>query len=437
MSKYSERELLMLTQFVYLDCSVSDKTIGSIIDGYRDEEGRFTPQSVSKAGNGGGMKDEDVVKLFTEMDEEIKREPSFGELSASRKLNEDKVIRAICYTDVKDESPVLAIRGTGGTKEAWTDNINGGYETDTYLQKLTADFVKNECAAYKDLTVTGHSKGGNLSQYVTVTCPEMVSRCVSFDGQGFSDDFISENRALVDEASPKIKSISANNDFVNILLTSIAGTSIYVANENSILAAHSGLELLINNEYDSNGNFVSITNQSPQAQALKSFSDKLVEFINPLETKDKDTISHVAGATIATALDENVQHRVITTGGCLLTNIICSFVDRFLEKKHEEIYDKVPQIQYVYFDKPLVYKSMSLMDDNKLRLLGVKNEVEEIKLGMSRSSATWIYAEKRLDGVLEDIDKMIADIDRLSLTVDMITLRYEDKEKTLASLFSS
>ena len=50
--------------------------------------------------------------------------------------------------------------------------------------------MKYECANYTDITVTGHSKGGNMSQYATVMCSGQVSKCISFDGQGFNKDFI-------------------------------------------------------------------------------------------------------------------------------------------------------------------------------------------------------------------------------------------------------
>ena len=435
MSDYSEKQLLMLTQFVYLDCSVSDKTISSILDEYRNEAGDFTTTSVMAAGSGGGMNADDVVKLFKAMDEEIDQDASFGQLSASRKLNEDKIIRAICYTDTKDDNPVIAIRGTGGTKEAWTDNIMGGYETDTRLQALTADFVEKECSTYSNITIAGHSKGGNLSQYVTVMCPDMIKRCVSFDGQGFNEEFISDNKSLIDVAAPKIKSISAYNDFVNILLTSIAGEVIYVANNDSVIDAHSGLSLLLCNTYDENGNFISIKEQGAVSRSLKTLSDNLVDLINPMDTKDKKVISNVAGATIATALNEDIPFKIAAVGGCLATNVICNFIDNFLKNKHDDIYGKKPQIKYVYYDRGGIYKGMSLMEENKVQLLEIKSRVQDIKSNMSKSIATRIYAERKLDNIIDSLEKTVRDIDRLSTTLDMILLRYENKDKTLAGLF--
>ena len=43
--------------------------------------------------------------------------------------------------------------------------------------------------AANHLTVSGHSKGGNRAQYVKILT-DQVDRCVSFDGQGFSSEFL-------------------------------------------------------------------------------------------------------------------------------------------------------------------------------------------------------------------------------------------------------
>ena len=89
-------------------------------------------------------------------------------------------IRATLYTDSKNENPTLVFRGTGGTYKAWKDNVLGEYETDTRLQTLAADFVKYECAEYSGITVTGHSKGGNLSPLVHLhAATQRTAQCAS------------------------------------------------------------------------------------------------------------------------------------------------------------------------------------------------------------------------------------------------------------------
>ena len=83
---YTQRELLLLSNFVYIPACVSEKTVKEIIDSFRDEGGSFTEESVIEAARGGGMSCADVATVFTCMDERISENPSFGNISAARRL---------------------------------------------------------------------------------------------------------------------------------------------------------------------------------------------------------------------------------------------------------------------------------------------------------------------------------------------------------------
>ena len=72
---------------------------------------------------------------------------------------------------------------------------------------------------FTELTVTGHSKGGNKAMFVTILCNNVI-RCVSFDGEGFSKEFLSDNNKIASilERSSLITNYSLSSDFVHILL---------------------------------------------------------------------------------------------------------------------------------------------------------------------------------------------------------------------------
>ena len=159
---YTQQELLLLSNFAYIPACLSDKPINEILDTYRDENGSFTAESVAGAAAGGGMAASDVAVVFEQMDKRTADNPAFGQLSVARKLDE-KDVRALCYTGPDDKDPVVVFRGTGGTKEAWTDNFEGAFVEETRIQKLAGDFIRCDCGIYNDITVTGHSKGGNLA----------------------------------------------------------------------------------------------------------------------------------------------------------------------------------------------------------------------------------------------------------------------------------
>jgi hypothetical protein len=66
--------------------------------------------------------------------------------------------------------------------------------------------------------------------YVSVLS-DKVSRCVSFDGQGFSDEFMRKYRFAIAKNKYKTKLIAHNSDFVNILMGQFTSDITYVGGE--------------------------------------------------------------------------------------------------------------------------------------------------------------------------------------------------------------
>lgn len=74
--------------------------------------------------------------------------------------------------------------------------------------------------------VTGHSKGGNEATLVTMIYSDVIDRCISGDGQGFSPEFVEYmKKTLGPEEFAKIQDkmygFHANNDYVNVLGVSV------------------------------------------------------------------------------------------------------------------------------------------------------------------------------------------------------------------------
>lgn len=434
MSEYSEKQLLMLSNFVYLPCSLNAGSISEIINMYRDENGVFTEQSVAMAGAGGGLKASDIKILFEEMDKESSINPSFGKLSAVRKLN-GGYVKAICYADEKNENAVVAFRGTGGSTNAWVDNFEGGYEEDSSMQKLAADFVRNECAIYSDITVTGHSKGGNMSQYVTVMCAQQVSRCVSFDGQGFNQTFIDKNKSRIDIASPKIKSISAYNDYVNILLTCIAGSVVYAENDNSIANAHSSFSLLERNSFDMNGNLISDKKQSLVMKTLDKLTDMLVQKIDKYDNSQKSMLSYITGKTIATALTSEDELRISNTLGTVSGGVTALMVKSLADMGAFENSNITLEVRELYFDDAGIMMIIDNYEATKISLYKVKMHIEEVNERISKHITVRLYSERMLMKVCGNLDTIINRINTLITALETIRLRYVEKEKLLSQSY--
>ncbi len=119
----SEQELLMLSNYAYMDASTDPMTIRESIDRFRNAEGGFDEKSVAKAGVGGGMSNAQAADLFRRMDE---MPDSFLDLYPSR-VTDEPSLRGICYTAGKTDggSGTVVFRGTGGTYAAWQENVTG------------------------------------------------------------------------------------------------------------------------------------------------------------------------------------------------------------------------------------------------------------------------------------------------------------------------
>ena len=161
---------------------------------------------------------------------QIQNDPELYSLDIAGK---DDSVPAICFTDPNDpDSAVVAFKGTTGQKE-WWDNGSGFGLSDTEKQKEALEYIEN--LPYDSITVTGHSKGGNKAQYVTVLS-DKVDRCISMDGQGFSQEFLDRYYAEIEKKGGSITNYYLDGDFVSILLFPIPGSAqVCIEGDDSII----------------------------------------------------------------------------------------------------------------------------------------------------------------------------------------------------------
>ena len=434
--KYTQQELLLLSNFVYIPVCASDEPIRDIIEPYRDPSGTFTAESVAKAAAGGGMSADDVAAVFRGIDKRIGENPGFGMLSASRRLEEGNV-RGICYTGVKDNDPVVAFRGTGGTKDAWCDNFEGAFSEDTDIQRTAGEFIKKECGIYDDIVVTGHSKGGNLAQYVTVRCTDKISECVSFDAQGFSDEFIEENPDDVGLASPRITSISAYNDFVNILLTSIAGTCIYVANDGSAASAHSSVTLLTENEFDENGDFVSIRPQGALAGGLSVVTKGAVMGLTHASKSEQEAFCTVIGSAISASLTtppDKITEGVLAPA---LGQIMAQLTKDIMNIHDADEVETALFSRGVYIDTAVCIGQARSLRQACAGIESAVSAVNRLREELAYTISSRICADRSLGIICDDLSAIGKKIAACSEVVRYSAERYEKNERQIALLMDA
>lgn len=135
---------------------------------------------------------------------------------------------SIIFANDDTKEAAVVFRGTAG--DEWKDNFTGGNVTDTDQQKNALKWYQDAYKEYGldqyEVTVTGHSKGGNKSKYITIM-DDSIDHCVSFDGQGFSDKFMEKYRDQIAERQDKIENHNVDYDYVNLLLNDIGKTTYY------------------------------------------------------------------------------------------------------------------------------------------------------------------------------------------------------------------
>ena len=150
----------------------------------------------------------------------------------SSKYEKETGAKMACFVDPRDGQAYAVFAGTGANE--WRDDAVAGKETDSIQQqKALAWFNSLE---YKNIIVSGHSKGGNKAMYVAIVS-DNVAECYAFDGEGFSNEFLVKYREQIQEKASRIHLRANSRDFVNILLNYIPGIDIkYVHNNRDGIA---------------------------------------------------------------------------------------------------------------------------------------------------------------------------------------------------------
>ncbi len=198
----------------------------------------------------------------------------------------------------------VVFKGTQNGYE-WDDNGEGAYLLESDCQKAAADYINLLPEQYGNhLTVCGHSKGGNKAQYVTITT-NRVARCVAEDGQGFSNEFCRKYASVIPVRQNKIKNYCAENDFVNVIATSIAGESIYIKTEYQInpLLYHKPNLIL-----EKNGELRPAGKQALWTKALHSYLQEI--FDDMPEPQRSYVIDGVMGLVEGKASEESMYNRM-------------------------------------------------------------------------------------------------------------------------------
>lgn len=115
----------------------------------------------------------------------------------------------------------IAFRGTDSTITGWKENFNMLFTSPVAAQKLSIPYVEKVAKKVKgNITLVGHSKGGNLAIYAGTMCNDETKMKIieiqSFDSPGFTKEFIESEEHLATEE--KIAKFIPEESMIGLLL---------------------------------------------------------------------------------------------------------------------------------------------------------------------------------------------------------------------------
>lgn len=432
-SDLTDEEIMLIEQLVYMkegdDTPINSedagKSIGTLLRGYTEE--KLTEMDSS------GTSDADYAAIIRYMkeSEKITRLVLDGTMT-----HEDGTVLAYCFAFLDNPNDALvAFRGT--TKKEWGDDIEGLTFVDTPRQIDAKRYIDG--LPRKNITVTGHSKGGNKAMYVTVLCDKII-RCVSMDGQGFSLEFLEHYAPEISERAGIIKNYSVKTDFVHVLLFQLpasqqiycegyrtgrpnnaashhAGYSFFDIRNGRLAESGNGGHTLIKTK-DENGNDIT---EDPSVVMLH---DLTVYLMNVASFEDKEKVVRL----VATAAD------MVMAKGSGKKEMIGYFAD----------YQDVLAILLAYLVKFMETYGLSSKDiDALLEMLGLKS-LDEI-FSLSIHPDMFGYDGIKIFGLSDVLDLVLKDLNdgKDNFTIDVVletfttALRFKKTNFDLRALWSA
>lgn len=211
-----------------------------------------------------------------------------------------------CVFELPNGDKYVAYRGTddGG----WIDNGQGMTQESTLMQREAAEYFDQMAEEHgwteaDNVYVTGHSKGGNKAQYVTLMSnhANLVDECHSLDGQGFSDEAIQSFKEKYGEEGyqevlKKMYGYNGANDYVNPLGNTIIPKENIkymdtVPNPDGEFAGLHMEEQMF--QRDENGNVIAVLGEETKQGVMGEFAARLSKFLMKLPPEDREAAAMI------------------------------------------------------------------------------------------------------------------------------------------------
>lgn len=255
---------------------------------------------------------------------------------------------SVVFTNDSTMEAVVAYRGTAS--QEWADDFIGGGPTNA-LDGVSTPQQENALDYYRDVyescglddyyvTVTGHSKGGNKAKYISIL-DETVDRCISYDGQGFSDEFIKYYEDLIRNRQDIIDNYNLDGDFVNILLNDI-GRKHYCEGYgvDSFFENHCANSFF---SFDENG-VPHINVDNNQSEMMIALDDFVNSYLRSLSPEDRAEALAFIGSLAEQGFNgvpiDQIIDQLLDPDNADIASDLLAFVIEY-ERSHPELADKL------------------------------------------------------------------------------------------------
>ena len=172
----------------------------------------------------------------------------------------------------------------------WKDNFFSGNLSDSPHQLKALKWYKECYGKYNlgqyEITLTGHSKGGNKAKYIAIL-DDTADHCVSFDGEGFSDKFFRKYGVQIRRRADIIENHMVNYDYISLLMNDVGSATYYYGNN---YGSGGFTENHLSNtfmRYDENGDFHMDVDEEGRPAEMLAYDEFANSFLRSLKDDDR------------------------------------------------------------------------------------------------------------------------------------------------------
>ena len=451
---YTDAELLMATQIAYLDVDFSDrsdrKNVGDIVEAVLKKYGTYdeaTGKYIAKPDLKDGIAKAQFETAQNIMDLAEKNNVvswrNWDVVSVCNNNGEGQSGFYGCLIDTGDGNAIVGCRGSesSSTRQTVMDwgaaDVGRLNNPETWQQRDATEYMKKLYEKYGDkyenFSFTGHSLGGSLATHSAVSAPEgmqeKIDKVVSFDGPGFSDEYLARHKEGINRVKDKIYHYEYS--FVGALLMQPEGI------HNRVVKAHDDEEVTDifrthlfrhhtrNVEFDEDGNVIDGKREFIQTawSKITKEMDNGKSFIWTMITFKHYALA-MLGTYTASVLGNGIQElkQIVDDIQSKANEIYHNFLSAVVSGEYNVNVSNIESIAENLYSV-----------DNMLR--GISGEIEEISKTLPYDSASAYYYKHRLRTISSELASEGRKALKMSEVVDRAASAYNNGDQKAVGLF--